>query len=55
MATYKQLKAGERKDRDEYLSALRTANLIIGEPSNDDLQYCENLEMLQSSSSGINS
>lgn len=44
----------KRKDREKYLSALKTANLIIGEPNNDDFQYCENLEMLQSSSSGVN-
>ena len=41
-------------DREKYLSALKEANLIIGEVRNDDFQYCENLEMLQSSSSGIN-
>lgn len=44
-----------RKEQpEEYISALKTANLIIGEPRNDDFQYCENLEMLQSSSSGVN-
>lgn len=44
----------KKKNRDEYISALKTANLIIGEPNNDDFQYCEKLEMLQSSSSGVN-
>ena len=39
---------------EEYLSALKNANLIIGEVPNGDFQYCEKLEMLQSSSSGIN-
>ena len=39
---------------EEYLSALKTANLIIGEVPNGDFQHCEELEMLQSSSSGIN-
>ena len=44
-----------RKEQpEEYLSALKTANLIIGEVPNGDFQYCERLEMLQSSSSGIN-
>lgn len=44
----------KNKERDEYFSALEEANLIIGEPGNDDFQYCKNLEMLQSSSSGVN-
>ena len=39
---------------EEYLSALKNANLIIGAVPNGDFQYCEKLEMLQSSSSGIN-
>ncbi|MBQ6579833.1 MAG: D-2-hydroxyacid dehydrogenase, partial [Oscillospiraceae bacterium] len=44
-----------RKEQpEEYLSALKEANLIIGEVPNGDFQYCEKLEMLQSSSSGIN-
>ena len=44
-----------RKEQpEEYLSALKEANLIIGEVPNSDFQFCENLEMLQSSSSGIN-
>ena len=44
----------KKKEHDEYISAIKTANLIIGEPANDDFQYCENLEILQSSSSGVN-
>jgi len=44
----------KKADREKYLSALETANLIIGEPQNEDLLLCKNLEMLQSSSSGVN-
>ena len=45
----------DRKEQhEEYLSALKDANLIIGEVPNGDFQFCKNLEMLQSSSSGIN-
>ena len=37
----------DRKEQQEvYLSALKTANLIIGEIPNGDFQHCENLEML---------
>ncbi len=43
-----------RENREEYLSALKEANLVIGEVPNDDFRYCQNLEMLQSSSSGVN-
>lgn len=43
-----------KKQPEEYLSAIKEANLIIGEVPNSDFQYCEKLEMLQSSSSGIN-
>ncbi len=44
-----------RKEQpEEYIPALKNANLIIGEVPNGDFQYCRNLEMLQSSSSGIN-
>ncbi|MBQ3236994.1 MAG: D-2-hydroxyacid dehydrogenase [Oscillospiraceae bacterium] len=43
-----------KENREEYLSALKKANLIIGEVPNGDFEHCENLEMLQSSSSGIN-
>lgn len=38
----------------EYRDALRTANIILGEPKNEDLRYCENLEWMQSTSSGVN-
>lgn len=43
-----------REQPEEYLSVLKEANLVIGEVPNKDFQYCEKLEMLQSSSSGIN-
>ena len=43
-----------KENREEYLSALKEANLVIGEVPNADFEYCENLEMLQSSSSGVN-
>ena len=39
---------------DDYSRALRQANVIIGEPRNEDFQYCENLELMQSPSSGVN-
>lgn len=37
-----------------YRDALKNANIIIGEPRNEDLQYCEQLEWMQSPSSGVN-
>lgn len=37
-----------------YRAALRDANIIIGEPRNEDFQYCENLELMHSPSSGVN-
>lgn len=43
-----------KKQQDEYLSALKTADLIIGEIPNGDFEYCKNLQMFQSSSSGVN-
>lgn len=43
-----------RKEPEKYLAALKEANLVIGEVPNPDFEYCENLELLQSSSSGIN-
>ena len=43
-----------KENREEYLSALKEANLVIGEVPNADFEYCKNLEMLQSSSSGVN-
>lgn len=43
-----------KTEPEKYISALKTANLIIGEPRNEDFEHCENLEMLQSTSSGVN-
>ena len=39
---------------ERYQGALRDANIIIGEPRNEDFQYCRNLELMQSPSSGVN-
>ena len=39
---------------EDYRKALKEANIIIGEPKNDDFQYCEKLELMQSPSSGVN-
>ena len=40
--------------QDRYRQELRDANIIIGEPRNEDFQYCEKLELMQSPSSGVN-
>lgn len=40
--------------REDYHAALGEANIIIGEPRNEDFQYCENLELMHSPSSGVN-
>lgn len=40
--------------REEYRQALKTANILIGEPKNEDLSDCEQLELMQSPSSGVN-
>ena len=37
-----------------YRNALRDANIIIGEPRSEDFQYCVNLELMHSPSSGAN-
>lgn len=37
-----------------YRAALKNAHIIIGEPRNEDFQYCENLELMHSPSSGVN-
>ena len=39
---------------ERYHAELREANIIIGEPRNEDFHYCENLELMQSPSSGVN-
>ena len=38
----------------KYREALADANIIIGEPRNEDFQYCRRLELMQSPSSGVN-
>ncbi|MBP3674137.1 MAG: GNAT family N-acetyltransferase [Oscillospiraceae bacterium] len=40
--------------REDYQNALKAAHIIIGEPRNADFQYCENLELMHSPSSGVN-
>ena len=40
--------------QEQYHAALKESHIIIGEPSNNDLAYCENLELMQSGSSGAN-
>ena len=40
--------------REEYEAALRAAHIIVGEPRNEDFRFCENLELMQSPSSGAN-
>lgn len=40
--------------REEYTAALKTAHIILGEPRNEDFVHCENLEWMQSPSSGVN-
>ena len=37
-----------------YRDALADAHVIIGEPRNEDFQYCSKLELMQSPSSGVN-
>ena len=44
----------ESWSREEYHAALRNANIIIGEPKNEDFAACEKLELMQSPSSGVN-
>ena len=39
---------------DRYKRELRDANIIIGEPRNEDFAYCEKLELMHSPSSGVN-
>lgn len=40
--------------RERYEDALKTTHIIIGEPRNEDFRFCENLELMQSPSSGAN-
>lgn len=39
---------------EEYHSALKEAEFILGEPRNEDFAYCEKLKWMQSPSSGVN-
>lgn len=39
---------------EQYRASLKTANIIIGEPRNEDFPYCENLELFHSPCSGVN-
>ena len=40
--------------QEDYIDALRSAHIIIGEPRNEDFAYCEKLELMHSPSSGVN-
>lgn len=40
--------------RECYQQALKETNIILGEPKNEDFAYCENLQWMQSPSSGVN-
>ena len=44
----------EHWTREEYRQALGRANVIIGEPRNEDFAFCSRLELMQSPSSGVN-
>ena len=39
---------------EDYHAALGNAHIIIGEPRNEELRYCEKLELMHSPSSGVN-
>ena len=41
-------------ETENYQPYLESAHIIIGEPKNDQLQLCRNLEFMQSPSSGVN-
>lgn len=38
----------------QYRQALKTAEILVGEPKNEDFQFCEHLKLMQSPSSGVN-
>ena len=40
--------------REDYENTLKAAHIIVGEPKNEDFQFCEHLEYMQSPSSGAN-
>lgn len=39
---------------ERYQAAMKKANILIGEPKNEELRWCGNLELMQSPSSGVN-
>ena len=39
---------------ERYQAAMKNANILIGEPKNEELRWCEQLELMQSPSSGVN-
>ena len=41
-------------DQTAYRQALKQAQIILGEPKNEDLSFCEQLEWMHSTSSGVN-
>lgn len=40
--------------KEQYHTALKESHILIGDPANEDFAYCENLELLQISGSGVN-
>lgn len=42
-----------KEDRDPYIKALEQANVILGEPNTEDLQFCRHLEWMQITWSGV--
>ena len=42
-----------QEDRDTYIAALEQANVILGEPDAEDLQFCRHLEWMQITWSGV--
>ena len=44
----------ESWSKEQYHEALKDASIIVGEPRNEDFQFCKNLELMHSPSSGVN-
>lgn len=40
--------------QEDYHAALRQANILIGEPRNEDFRFCQQLELMHSPCSGVN-
>ena len=40
--------------REDYITALKQTNILIGEPRNEDFRFCEQLELMHSPCSGVN-